>query len=293
MVEYDNYPITGQVYESVYHLLDNQPQLRSEKAVIFLINWPYGFGSALTIHIQNAVMLNNINKNLIVLPHYSNNTRNFKYHDETQNNSFFKYFKYNHLVDMNNNIYFAKAVVLSNVPLIKYNMPVLSDPINREHMTYFLSKYTPILNEKVRTYIDSIIQVNKPLIGIHIRSIAQKHMENEIYLQTNLENRLQNLKRKIENKHPGAIIFVATDVYLYIDKMKNLFGTVHYLNYIKRIYNEGDSMPQLDKYKGYILGRDIMDDCYALSLCDKLYISNSNIPFLITVMNKRVQMEEY
>jgi hypothetical protein len=118
-------------------------------------------------------------------------------------------------------------------------------------------------------------------------------MENEIYLQTNLENRLQNLKRKIENKHPGAIIFVATDVYLYIDKMKNLFGTVHYLNYIKRIYNEGDSMPQLDKYKGYILGRDIMDDCYALSLCDKLYISNSNIPFLITVMNKRVQMEEY
>jgi hypothetical protein len=75
--------------------------------------------------------------------------------------------------------------------------------------------------------------------------------------------------------------------------MKTLFGTIHYLDYIKRIYNEGDSIPQLDRYSGSILGRDIMDECYGLSLCDKVYMSNSNVPFIVTMMNQEVDMEEY
>jgi hypothetical protein len=172
-------------------------------------------------------------------------------------------------------------------------MPFLSDPTNKEQINYFLSNYTPIWNKKVRTYIDSIKQNNKPLIGIHIRSIAQKHMEDDKYLTITLDKRLQDLKKKIENKYPNSIIFIATDVYLYIDKMKTLFGKIHYLDYIKRIYNEGDSIPQLDRYCGSILGRDIMDECYGLSLCDKVYISNSNIPFIVTMMNNEVEMEEY
>jgi hypothetical protein len=124
-------------------------------------------------------------------------------------------------------------------------------------------------------------------------------LECDGYLQVEFENRLLDVKRKIENNTPNAIIFIATDVELYITKMRELFGkggekdNVYYLDYIKRIYNEGDSIPQLDKYKGYTLGSEIMDDCYALSLCDKIYISNSNIPFLVTLMNDTVKMEEY
>jgi hypothetical protein len=292
MENYENYPVTGHVYEHVYDLLEHNPSIKEEKAIIFLVNWPYGFGSALTIHIQNEIFLNNINKNLTILPHYSNNSRNFKYHDKADHNSFFRYFKYKNSVDMSRNIYFVKTAVFTTTPRIIYNMPFLSDATNREQVNYFLSKYTPILNEKVRTYIDSMKENNRPLIGIHIRSIAQKFMEDK-YLLISLDKRLQNLKKKIENQYPNAIIFTATDVNLYIDKMKTLFGKIHYLDYIKRIYNEGDSIPQLDRYCGSILGRDIMDECYALSLCDKVYMSNSNVPFIVTMMNQQVDMEEY
>ena len=293
MENYENYPVTGHVYEHVYDLLEHNPSIKDEKAIVFLINWPYGFGSALTIHIQNEIFLNNINKNLTILPHYSNNSRNFKYHDKADHNSFFRYFKYKDSVDMSRNIYFVKTAVFTTTPRIIYNMPFLSDATNREQVNYFLSKYTPILNEKVRTYIDSMKENNRPLIGIHIRSIAQKFMEDDTYLLISLDKRLQNLKKKIENQYPNAIIFTATDVNLYIDKMKTLFGKIHYLDYIKRIYNEGDSIPQLDRYCGSILGRDIMDECYALSLCDKVYMSNSNVPFIVTMMNQQVDMEEY
>lgn len=300
---YENYPVNKYVYSNIYELLDNNPNLQKQEiAIIYLINWSYGFGSALTIYIQNAVFLKRMNKNLIVIPHYSNNTRNFKYHDDTLNNSFFKYFKSNHdiKVDMKTtNIYFAKTVVLANEGKMSFQIPIKSNEINKRFVDYFLDNYTPIVNNKVNEFIGKIREVNKskPVIGIHIRSIAQKRLECDTYLQVEFDNRLQDVKRKIENNYPNAIIFIATDVELYITKMKELFGkeknNVYYLDYIKRIYNEGDSIPQLDKYKGYILGSEIMDDCYALSLCDKIYISNSNIPFLITLMNDTVKMEEY
>lgn len=310
---YENYPVNKHVYSNIYELLDNNPNLQKETAIIYLINWPYGFGSALTIYIQNAIFLNKINKNLIVLPHYSNNTRNFKYHDETLNNSFFKYFKSNQVlnVDTNNmnntNIYFAKTVVLANEGKMSFQIPIKSNEINKRFVEYFLNNYTPIVNKNVKEYINKIREANKskPLIGIHIRSTAQKRLECNDYLEIEFENRLLDVKRKIENNYPNAVIFIATDVELYITKMKELFGkggekekekekdNVYYLDYIKRIYNEGDSIPQLDKYKGYTLGSEIMDDCYALSLCDKIYISNSNIPFLVTLMNDTVKMEEY
>jgi hypothetical protein len=177
---------------------------------------------------------------------------------------------------------------------MSFQIPIKSNEINKRFVEYFLDSYTPIVNNKVKEFMDKINQ-SKPIIGIHIRSIAQKRMECDGYLQVEFENRLHDVKRKIENNYPNANIFIATDVELYITKMKELFGkdNVYYLDYIKRIYNEGDSIPQLDKYKGYTLGSEIMDDCYALSLCDKIYISNSNIPFLVTLMNDTVKMEEY
>jgi hypothetical protein len=294
---YENHPVNKRVYSNIYELLDNNPNLqKQETAIIYLINWPYGFGSALIIYIQNAIFLKRLNKNLIVIPHYSNNTRNFKYHDKTLNNSFFKYFKSNQVLTIDNttNIYFAKTVVLADEGKMSFQIPIKSNEINKRFVEYFLDSYTPIVNNKVKEFMDKINQ-SKPIIGIHIRSIAQKRMECDGYLQVEFENRLHDVKRKIENNYPNANIFIATDVELYITKMKELFGkdNVYYLDYIKRIYNEGDSIPQLDKYKGYTLGSEIMDDCYALSLCDKIYISNSNIPFLVTLMNDTVKMEEY
>lgn len=297
---YENHPINKHVYSCVYELLERHPNLQHETAIIYLINWSYGFGSALTIYIQNAIFLKRLNKNLIALPHYSNNTRNFKYHDEKLNNSFFKYFKCKNKMDIDvttANIYFAKTVVLADEGKMSFQIPMKSSEINRRFIDYFLNHYTPIVNNNVKEHMDKIREANesKPVIGIHVRSIAQKMLECDGYLQIDFENRLRDVKQKIENNHPNAVIFVATDVELYVTRMKELFGkgTVHYLDYIKRIYNEGDSMPQLDKYKGYELGREIMDDCYALSLCDKIYVSNSNIPFLITLMNETVKMEEY
>lgn len=300
---YENYPINKHVYSCVCELLERHPNLQHETAIIYLINWSYGFGSALIMYIQNAIFLKRFNKNLIVLPHYSNNTRNFKYHDDTLNNSFFKYFKCKNNMEIDvttANVYFAKTVVLADEGKMSFQIPIKSNEINERFVDYFSNHYTPIVNNNVKEYMDKIRETNKskPVIGIHIRSIAQKMLECNGYLQTDFENRLRDVKQKIENKYPNAVIFIATDVELYVTKMKELFGkdkenNVYYLDYIKRIYNEGDSIPQLDKYRGYTLGSEIMDDCYALSLCDKIYVSNSNMPFLITLMNDTVKMEEY
>ena len=288
MEKYENYPIHNPVYESIYDLLSNNPRINQEIALIFLINWPYGFGSALSVHIQNEEFLNNMNPNWTVIPHFSNNTRNFKYHDETRHNSFFLYFKNKKSIPKNiEKIYFAKAVFLGDYFRMSFKIPVLHDDSNRRFVTYFKKHYSPILNDNVRTFINSIKRPDSPLIGIHIRSIAQKQMENSSYLTTTFENHLIHLKEKIQKNHPNATIFLATDVELYIKKIGDLFGHVHSLDYIKRIYNEGDSMPQLDRYKGSELGMNIMDDCYALSLCDKIYVSNSNIPFIISLLSDR------
>lgn len=293
MDTYENYPVTGTVHESIYDLLNSNPHIQKEPAIVYLINWPYGFVSALTVFIQNAIFLNKINSNIIVLPHYSNNTRHFKYHDERLINSFFKYFKYNNNVDMSCKKYFAKAVVIGDYPLMSYHIPVMSNAINKESVTFFSKNYTPILNDDVKKYMNSIKQKGNDLIGIHIRSISQKLIETIDYLNVDLETRLTILHRKITKNHPNAVIFIATDVELYINTTIDLFGKINYLDYIKRIYNEGDSIPQLDKYKGLLLGSNIMDDCYALSLCDKVYVSKSNIPFMITILNEKMQMEDY
>ena len=38
---------------------------------------------------------------------------------------------------------------------------------------------------------------------------------------------------------------------------------------------------------------DILNECLALSMCDKIYVSNSNIPFIITLINPEIKMELY
>ena len=297
--DYEDCPISGRVYSNVHELVNTDPNIKTDKRVIvFLTNWMYGFGSALTIYMQNALFLKDVNPNIIALPHYSTNTKNFKYHDERLNNSFFLYYKYTqeserHVDIRNSKIYFVKSVLLQT-PFVSGQFPILADETNVRFIDFFRSQFILRPNENdVASYMQSIRRQGKELIGIHIRSIAQKQNECPGYLNVTFEKRLVDLKQKIEEIHPNAVLFIASDVELYIENAKKLFGDFHYLDYITRIENEGDSIPQLEAYKGYKLGCDILDDCLALSLCDKIYISNSNIPFIITLMNKEVPMEEY
>jgi hypothetical protein len=299
MSDYTNYPVTGFVYKSVYNLLDANPHLMNEpnkekNALIYIVNWPYGFGSALIVYLQNIIFLRTINEDIVALPHYSKNTENFKYHDESTANSFFHYFNYKQTVDVTKKkIYFCNAMVLDDFPKFTFTIPIQNTVMNKQIVNAFTNTFSFKLNDKVKKYMDFIRQTGKELIGIHIRSLHQKRCENPVYMNISFETRLSKLKNIIMQKHENAVLFIATDVEIYLYKMKELFGKVEYLNYIERIYNEQDSIPQLDKYKGHKLGRDIIDDCYALSLCDKIYISNSNIPFMVTLMNKDICMEEY
>lgn len=171
--------------------------------------------------------------------------------------------------------------------------PPLTDDINKKFIYYFRSKFNSINNINTINYMNSIKYTT--LIGIHIRSIAQKKAENSKYLDISIEHRLLNLKIKLDNEYTSYQIFIITDVLLYLDMAKNIFNNIYYLEDIARINTEKDSIPLLGKYTGYKLGSDIMNECLALSLCDKIYISRSNIPFIVSMINPDTNhiMEEY
>ena len=134
---------------------------------------------------------------------------------------------------------------------------------------------------------------NSPIIGIHIRSIAQKKAHDPNYLNKYIDDRLLELKTKIEKQYSKYEIFIMTDVNHYIEKSKQIFDKINYFENIARIDNEDDSIPSLGHLTGYKLGADIINECYALSLCDKIFVSNSNIPYIISLINPSIDMEEY
>ena len=71
------------IYKDIYELLEMNPNIKTDNnIIIYLINWPAGFGSALIIFLVNALYLNNINNKLIIFPYYCINTNNFKYHEK-------------------------------------------------------------------------------------------------------------------------------------------------------------------------------------------------------------------
>ena len=165
-------------------------------------------------------------------------------------------------------------------------------------MGHFIDNFEIRIGENIREYIKSIktSSPTKPLIGIHIRSINQKLCHDTDYLKINIDDRLRIVKQKLDQEYNNNYtLFIASDVELYIKKCLELFGetNVKYLNTINRIFNEGDSIPQLERYKGFKLGSDVLYECTALSLCDKVYVSNSNIPLMIYMLNPSVPMEEY
>jgi hypothetical protein len=85
-----------------------------------------------------------------------------------------------------------------------------------------------------------------------------------------------------------------TDISFYIDIAKAIFTEVYYFENITRIGEEHDIITRLPLDKsGYKLGSDILNECFALSLCDKIYVSNSNIVCLVSQMNPNIIMELY
>ena len=300
--EYENYPNNNNhIYKDIFELIEHNPIVTyGDKNIVYFVNWPCGFGSALTVFLQNAYYLKQVNKKLILLPYFCKNSRLFKYHEESYNNSFFLYFKYkkqHELTDIKDySVHFVQTWALGNLPGVVGKFPI-KDENTLNYMKYFTDNFEIRIGQNIREYITSIKQqTKKPLIGIHVRSIFQKIIECVDYLKISIDDRLKLLKEKLDKEYDNNYsLFIATDVELYIIKCKELFGdtNINYLKFIDRIFNEQDSIPQLERYKGFKLGSDILYECLALSLCDKIYISNSNIPFMIYMLNPSVSMEEY
>jgi hypothetical protein len=155
------------------------------------------------------------------------------------------------------------------------------------------------IGDNIRKYIDSIRMPNKKMVGIHVRSVAQKIAHKNEYGQTPkpIQQQLQTVKEILDKKHgENYQLFIATDVSSYIEFSKNIFANVFYIENITRVDSEVDSIPYLDQQRGFKLGSDILYDCLALSLCDELYVNYSNIPYIIEIIkdeNHSIEMNEY
>jgi hypothetical protein len=288
MLPYENIPV-GKVHVDVIQLLQQNPNLRTDtQSIVFLKNNPCGFAASTIIILVNAYYLHSINPQLICLPLFCQNTANFKYHDTSLNNSFFLYFKYNHnLGDISNyNLYFVDVPIVPGADIVHKIPPMLYSP-NDALINYFRSNFTLRIGSDVVQYINTI-KSTSPLVGIHMRSLGQKWAHHPEYCSLTMSQRIKALKDTIHQD----TVYVATDVHQYIDTAKQVFDTVHYLSDISRIHNEEDSIPQL-KEVGFKLGSDILRECLALSLCDVIYVSSSNIPFLVSILNPSCKMIEY
>ena len=284
------------IFDSVNNLLEKNPDLlTSSNSIIYLINTPSGFGSVLTVFLQNTLYLLKKNPSLICLPHFSINNDNFKYHDESYNNSFFLYFKYKNVIDISKyKLYMVQSHLINDSPFVEFIIPLLSNSFNKSAITWFHENFSLRIGNDVKLKMDRIKKQNKNVIGIHLRSLAQKAEHNKEYLNISLDDRLINIKNKLDKTYNTYHIVIGTDVNQYITRSKYIFGEkITYLSDIKRISNEEDSIPQLESFKGFNLGKDILYECLLLSLCDHVFVSKSNIPFIITALNPNISLEEY
>jgi hypothetical protein len=290
--DYENIPITDRVYENVDDLINNNDQIKTGGNIIInIVNTDSGIGSQLTLFMQSLYYLKEINPNLICLPHFSVNNRHFKYHDKNYNNSFFMYYKrktdIKNLLDYKN--YFTKPGI-SNIPFFTPSVDVMKYEPNTKYITAFNNEYEYIKNSSV---IKSISNIKKPLIGIHLRSTAQKMAHESEFLSTSYSDRLSKMKEKLDNELKEYSVFVMTDTNDHLELAKSIFGDIYYFDNVTRIDGQSDIIPELsDEEVGYKLGLDILNECFALSLCDKVFLTQSNINVIITTMNPNIDIEE-
>jgi hypothetical protein len=101
------------------------------------------------------------------------------------------------------------------------------------------------------------------------------------------------LKEKLDNELKNYSVFTMTDTNDHLELAKSIFGDIYYFDNVTRIDGQSDIIPELsDEEVGYKLGLDILNECFALSLCDKVYLTKSNINVIITTMNPNIDIEE-
>jgi hypothetical protein len=296
LLAFENTPKEQIIYPSVQELIKAQPQLTTKKnAIIYLVNWGFGFGSALTVFMQNAQYLKSVNPDIHCLPHFSENSNHFKYHDESKHNSFFLYFRYHTILDLNQHeVFMARSTLLNDFPFFTsaFNMITIPDSVENRYTSWFHSMFQLKIGDEVKSMMKKL-RKNKPtILGIHVRSLAQKMTHNDGYLHIPMEQRLQQVKKAMDS-YQNYHIVIATDVSTNIDLCRSIFGNITYLPDVHRITTQDDSIPLLSQFTGFALGKDILDECLLLSLCDHIYVSYSNIPFIIKSLCPSVSMEEY
>lgn len=283
----------GPIYPSVIELFELHPQLKTDKnTTIYLVNGCSGFGSQLTLFSQNGLYVQDINPDIVCLPYFGWNNNSFKYHEESYDNSFFLYFKYLKEVDEKNNMYFVKNAQISQENFIKYSTPMDKHPINKLYIDYIKDRFELKIGKELCDAIEQRRIPNRKLIGIHIRSLAQKIIHKNDHgaeIKTILDQLMEIKERIDSNCGSGNYdIFIATDVEPYIGIAASVFGNdIIFLNFITRINTEDDSIPLLHDMRGFKLGSDILFDCLVLSLCDEIFVSYSNIPFVIDILKKK------
>lgn len=293
--DYENVKV-GSVFNGIYEIIS---VINSEDGpiIVHLVNGNSGFGSQLTLFMQHSYFFHENYPNIICLPSFSENVDNFKYHESRYNNSFFLYFsrkvdiedlpKYKH--------YFLRMNVIECYPFFGCGVPAMIYEPARRYIQHFNDNYEFIKNPEVIQQIGNVRE-NKKMIGIHIRSLAQKRVHHNDYLSISIHDRLQKIKEKLDASpdNNNYSIYIMTDVSSYIDIAKSIFSEVYYFENITRVDTDVDIISSLPlELSGYKLGSDIINECLALSLCDNIYVSISNIIFIVSIMDPNIIMEEY
>jgi hypothetical protein len=161
--------------------------------------------------------------------------------------------------------------------------------INKQHSNYFKENFELKISYNI---IDKLKkETNAPLIGIHLRSMAQQ-IAHSYGRDSNIISKLLKIKSNLDEKYTKYNIFVATDVNSYINIASGIFtnSNVYYNADISRINNDigenhsingqyCDSIINLEKHTGFKLGCDIIYDCLSLIKCDFYYVSVTNIAY--------------
>lgn len=305
MLWYENIKPTI-VYDNVQTLLSENPDLHNKESIVFCVNENSGLGSQLTLLTQNGLYFNSINPKIHCLGCFCVNEDNFKYHDESYNNSFFLYFKYNKQIDTRVKYYFV--LNRHDATLYPFIRPQDTDglnvdciDINRNYSDFFKQHFRLKIGDDIINNIKALKDATKkPLIGIHLRSILQI-VAHPFGRDINIIDKLKKIKVELDTKYDCQYdIFFVTDVSDYINIIVDLFnGTtvqIYYNNFISRINNHvgekytgsggyNDSIINLEEYKGFKLGSDIIYDCLTLIHCDYYYVSVTNVAFITSFLS--------
>jgi hypothetical protein len=271
-------PDSSIVYENILQLIEDNPNIQDDPCKIRLINWPFGFGSALTIFLNNTVYLKELNNDIMTEPIWNRNSKNFKYHDPSLSNSFYEYFTDRHhdRFQINN----IKTYTAKSTP---HKWMKTRWSWEDKHIQYFRDNYdlSEDIKEQVYEFLD---EYQRPIYGIHLRSNIQKkkHFADRV---CDVRETCCTLLEKHKNEE--CLFFIATDTNSYLDIAKSVFKNkaIYYKNFFRILDDRSDSVSSIKERPSLRFGYEILKDAYTLSLCDVFYYSPSNVHFLVRLFS--------